>query len=82
MSDRGTNVCCGRCGQHLAVERAGVLLVGMLAFEQPVRLRCRICAREEVWLPPRARPALAVTAEQSEVRASRAVKGLWFKDAA
>lgn len=83
MSDRSENVCCRRCHQHLAVEREGVLFVGVHSFECPVRLRCRVCAREEVWLPPRARAALEVkAAEQPEVRASRSVKGLWFKDAA
>jgi hypothetical protein len=82
MSDRSENVCCRRCHQHLAVEREGVLFVGVLDFEQPVRLRCRICAHETMWLPPRVCPTLEVTAEQSEIRASRAVKGLWFRDAA
>jgi hypothetical protein len=82
MSDTGTNICCRRCGQRLATERAGLLFVGTLAFEQPVRLRCRIWATETEWLPPRARAALEVKAEQPKVRVSRAVKGLWFKDAA
>lgn len=83
MSDTGSNICCRRCSQHLATERGGVLFVGVHSFECPVRLRCRVCAREEVWLPPRARVALEVkAAEQPGVRVSRAVKGLWFKDAA
>jgi hypothetical protein len=82
MSDKGTNVCCRRCHQRLAVERGGVLFVGTLAFEQPVRLKCRICAHETTWLPPRARPVLEVATEQPEVRVSRAVKGLWHREAA
>jgi hypothetical protein len=82
MSDEGTNVCCRRCGQHLAVEHAGLLYVGTQDFECVVRLRCRICATETEWLPPRARAALEVKAEQPEKPTSRAIKGLWFKDAA
>lgn len=83
MSDTATDICCRRCAQRLAVERGGVLFVGVEGFECVVSLRCRICAHETRWLPPRSRPALEVAAaEQSEVRASRAVKGLWFKDAA
>jgi hypothetical protein len=82
MSDTGTNVCCHRCSQRLAVERGGVLLAGSQSFEQPVRLRCRICAHETAWLPPRARAVLEAAAEPPETRTNRAVKGLWFKDAA
>jgi hypothetical protein len=83
MSDTATNVCCRRCNQRLAVERQGALFVGIEAFEQPIRLRCRICAHETTWLPPRARVAPEVkVAEQPEVRASRAVKGLWHREAA
>ena len=83
MSDTATNVCCRRCHQRLGVERGGVLFVGVHSFECPVRLTCRVCAREEVWLPPRARAALEVkVAEPPEKPTSKAIKGLWFKDAA
>ena len=82
MSDTGRNVCCRRCSQRLATERAGLLFVGSQSFESVVRLRCRICATETEWLPPRARAALEVKGEPPEIWTSRAVKGLWFKDAA
>lgn len=48
---QGAEVLCERCAQPLARERDGVLCIGSREVEGPMILRCRICAREQHWIP-------------------------------
>lgn len=69
---------CAKCCQCLGVERDGRLHLGDEMFDEPIRLKCRLCGKETEWLPARLRSKVEVVSQPANDR----VKGLWVEEAA
>jgi DNA-directed RNA polymerase subunit RPC12/RpoP len=56
---------CARCETAFGVVHEGALIVGMLAIEEPVRLRCMACGHHQRWRPRQQQGAAAQPEERA-----------------
>jgi hypothetical protein len=76
MNEKTFIIHCRKCRLSLAIERDGLLYVGQKAFDTPVDLKCRICARLTEWQPPKRREAKPI-----DDRANFWGGGYWGREA-